>query len=188
MIVIQGNKQLKPSQEEISKLFQKYTKKILDLGTGDGRFTYKYALKEPKTLCVGVDPIASQMEEYSKIAVKKKVNNLMYVIGSLEVFPYELAETFYDEIYIIFPWGSILKNTIDPNYEKTGIIKRLIKENGVLTIVTGYNQEFEPGETQRLDLGVLDENKIKSHIAPIYKNELGMELLDVIKINKTKLK
>ncbi len=165
MKTVKGNKLLEITKEELDQLKSKYARVELDLGTGDGRFVYKRALAMPTTLYIGVDPAAKQMEEFSKKAVKNHVDNVIYVIGSVEILPQELIGA-ADYLTVILPWGSLLEAIANVNITKVNNLRSLMKPDAGFTFILGYSEELEKGETKRLQLPELNEVYIKTQLIP----------------------
>ncbi len=181
---IRGNKIIEISEIDISC----YKKAILDLGTGDGRFVFENAKKNPDTLYVGVDPSQKQLEIYSKKAVKNRKNNARFILGSIEMLPDELNGKF-DEVFITLPWGTLLKTLVNPTQENVEKIKYLFKPNSadtLLQIIFGYAPDLEPSETIRLNMPGINEFYIKENIIPSFF-KVGFECLEVHKMDKNDL-
>lgn len=159
MKVIKGNKIVDLSVAEFDMLCLKFQKIVVDLGTGDGRFVYKSALTEPNTLFIGVDPAPKQIEEYARKVSRKKIENILFIIGSFELLPTELRAC-ADKLYINLPWGSLLKAVAEPTKKDLEIITSLLKHNAEVEIIFGYASELEPTLTNRLQLDKIDVNKI----------------------------
>lgn len=156
---IKGNKTVDLSLAEFGDLRAKFEKVVVDLGTGDGRFIYKSALAEPDTLFVGVDPAPKQTEEFSKKAARKGVENVLFIVGSFELLPKELMGC-ADKLYIILPWGTLLKAIAEPTDKDLTTLRGLLKDNAEIEIIFGYDSGLEPTQTNRLELDGIDENKV----------------------------
>jgi 16S rRNA (adenine(1408)-N(1))-methyltransferase len=165
MIQIKGNKKIELTEEKLLDHSKEYDEVVLDIGTGDGRFVYKNALENTGKLFIGIDPAEKQMEVFSKKAARKKVYNAMYLVGSIELLPFDLLE-FADHIHIILPWGSLLKNIVDPDRDIVKKLSSLLKINGNLTIILGYDPNFEPSETQRLGLKEINKEFVNDNVVP----------------------
>jgi len=160
-------------------------KVIIDLGTGDGRFIYNNALKNPDDLYIGIDPSEKQMKIYAKKAKRKKLENIQFLVGSVDVLPKELKDS-ADELYIRFPWGSLLENVVKPTPEFIQKLQSITKVHPYLEIVFGYEKQSEPSEVRRMDLPELDENYIRKNIIPVFEKGLSLpgslEILDKSKL------
>lgn len=167
MKIIKGNKQLYIDVAQIANLLQSYKDVEIDLGTGDGRYVYKKAKKNPLCLYIGIDPSEKQLQVYSKKALKGKLENAVFVLASIESTPDELADSAV-VININLPWGTLLKTIMRPELENLKKVAALIKKGGVLKIVLGYTQEFEPTEVERLELRNINKDQITKVLAPEY--------------------
>lgn len=186
MRLVVGNQQKEIGGQEFKKITNGFKWVELDLGTGDGRFIFKNALAYPETLFVGIDPSEKQLEIYSRKAVRNKLMNAMFVIGSIEHLPSELFSS-ANRLYITLPWGTLLETIVKPTQSKVSELAEILKSHGELEIVLGYSPEFEPSETKRLNLPEIDTELIKNSIVPIFKN-CGFELKKLETLNKEQLK
>lgn len=194
MKIIKGNKIQDLTKEELISLVSTNDFKniVIDLGCGDGRFIYKKALRDKNTLYIGVDPSEKQLEIYSKKANRKRLNNVLFILGSIEQLPSEL-KNIADKVFIILPWGSLLESIIKPNKDNIDNILSLLKEKGMkedkkmekekkleekIEIIFGYAGELEQRETKRLDLPNLSEEYIKEEIIPMFKLEYKLKRLE----------
>ncbi len=183
MKTIKGNKEVEIGKEELLKLSEGFKKVVLDIGTGDGRYVYKNAIENPNTFYIGVDPNAKQLEIYSKTALRKKLANVLFVVGSIEIMPQEL-ESFANKITVNLPWGSLLKEIVKPN---PSILKKYLKQDGELEILLGYDRNLEPSETARLEIPELDDELLANTIVPAFQND-GFSLVEKSEISRTSLK
>jgi len=181
-----GNKNIELNRKELLGLTKCYDKTIVDLGTGDGRFVYKNAVKNPDFFYVGVDPSEKQLKIYSVKAVKKKLPNVIFCLGSIDNLPNEL-ENLANKVFVLLPWGTLLKNVILPSRENVIKLHNLLKTGGELEIVFGYHQEFEPSETERLKLPPLSKSYIENVIIPDLC-KYGFEHVSLQQITKKDLK
>lgn len=166
MRVVIGNK-----QKEIDKI-PDFDRVEIDLGTGDGRFVYKKALENPDTLFIGIDPSFKQLQTYSKKANRKKLDNTLFVIGSIEILPPEL-KNLTDTLYIILPWGSLLKSIVKPTTETVENLSNLLKEHGKIEMVFGYDPNFDI----KIDVPEIDEDYVTSVVVPAF-SKIGPTILE----------
>jgi len=160
-----GNKSTELTRKELMGLTKCYDKTIIDLGTGDGRFVYKNAIKNPDFFYIGIDPSEKQLKIYSIKAVKKRLPNVIFCLGSMEKLPTEL-ENLANKVFVHLPWGTLLKNVVLPSRENVEKLRSLLKTGGELEIVLSYHPEFEPSETERLELPPLSKNYVENVIIP----------------------
>jgi 16S rRNA (adenine(1408)-N(1))-methyltransferase len=144
--------------------FEKY---FLDIGTGDGRFVYKSALSNPNYLYIGIDP-ASNLKEYQREINRKRLQNALLINSSIENFKPEV-KNFFDQISIILPWGNLLKYTATADKKFFTEIGEMLKNEGTIEIIFGFNEELEEKETKRLNLTELTEKEV-TYLKALYEN------------------
>lgn len=186
MKALKGNKLIEIIQSEFSELVKTFSNVEIDFGTGDGRFVYKNAFKDLTTLYIGIDANEKQMMRYSREIQRKKLSNAILLLGSLELIPEELYET-TNMLYVHFPWGSLLEAITKPTKPYLLKLSKLLKIGGVMKIILGYDKDFEPSETQRLELPELDLNYIRENIIPEFQ-KIGLSNIKLEETNKTELK
>jgi 16S rRNA (adenine(1408)-N(1))-methyltransferase len=176
MLVVKGNKTIKMSSNEASKLIEGFEKVIVDLGTGDGKFVYKNASKNPKFFYIGIDPSEKQLKIYARDVQRKKLENVLFVVGSIEHLPIEL-KNIANEIYVNFPWGSLLETFVKPVKENLISLVSLMKAGGFIKVIFGYDELLEPSEARRMDLPAIDLDYVKGVLIPEYKKG-GLTVLE----------
>jgi hypothetical protein len=80
-----------------------YSRVLLDLGTGDGRYARFLADRNPDWFVIGVDSCRENLRDHSRA----KLPNLLFIIASAQELPREL-HGLVSHITINFPWGSLL--------------------------------------------------------------------------------
>jgi len=184
MITLKGGKKVEIPSNQFKEILNNFETVVLDIGTGDGRFIYKNALKQPKTLFIGMDPLASQMSTYSSKINRKKLDNTLLVLGSIENIPTNLFSCI-DRIYINLPWGSLLEKIVKAENIHIKNIHSLLKKEGTLETVFGYDPEHEPTEVGRLDLPNIiskeDVEKILSNFREYF------EIIELSRLSKKEL-
>lgn len=159
-----------------------FEKVAMDLGTGDGRFIYKRAIGDPNTLYIGVDSSRKSLEIYAKKSVRDRLLNVLFVVDSLETMTDEFTRT-VDELYIILPWGSLLKHLVHPTPNYINKLFNYLKPTGRLIIILGYTADAEPSEVDRLDLETLTSDLINTKMGPLYK-AVGFRLVEIKQLDK----
>jgi 16S rRNA (adenine(1408)-N(1))-methyltransferase len=167
MRLVSGNKIIEISKDEFTQKYSSFNKCVIDLGTGDGRFVYDRAQEDPSTLYIGIDPAQNQLKEFSSKANRKRLDNVIFVIASVELLPEDL-HGIADQIFIILPWGSLLEKVVKPTSDFLNSLKILLKSQGEIALVFGYSTQLEPSETDRLGLKELNQVKIEQEIVPLY--------------------
>jgi len=181
MKIVRGNKTLDFSDEELIELAGNFNRVVLDLGTGDGRFVYKSAIENPGTLYIGVDPSEKQLQTFSKKVVRKKLENALFIVGSIEVFPNDF-EIKVDTVVVNFPWGSLMEKVVRPDLETVGFFKKLLKSDGGLELTFGYSEDFEPTETTRLNLPEINEDYVREKIVAEFEKS-GFKLTKLAQLS-----
>jgi len=176
MFVVKGNKTTKIEGSEISRLLEGFEKVVVDLGTGDGRFVYKNALKNPKIFYIGIDPSETQLKISARDTQRKRLNNILLIVGSIEHLP-EGLEDVANEIYVNFPWGSLLETFAKPIKDNLNNLTKILKKDGIIKIIFGYDESLEPSETQRMELPTIDLNYIKDVLVSKYA-EIGLKITE----------
>jgi 16S rRNA (adenine(1408)-N(1))-methyltransferase len=154
--------------EHFQDLVNNYRELHIDLGTGNGKFVYDLALKNPDKLFVGIEPTASNLYEYSKKANKNKLNNLIYIITSVENMGDEL-NGLADKIYVNFPWGSLLEAVVKDIPDLLGKIALLGKIGAEFNFTFAYSTIHEPVEIEKRNLPLLTDDYLKLNLSEIYK-------------------
>lgn len=146
---------------------------ILDIGTGDGRFVYQMARKNPEKLYIGIDASSEALVKISeKIHRNPKhggAKNVLFVQAPVEALPEEL-NNIADEVHIHFPWGSLLRGVLKPDEAVVRSLRRVCKREALLEIITSIDKSRDSNELCRL--GISDyinepyiENILRPHFA-----------------------
>lgn len=142
---------------------------IIDIGTGDGKFVYKLAKENPDRLFIGIDPHQKGLEKLSSKIYKKEakggLQNAFFVLANIEDLPEELENT-ANQVFINFPWGSLLQDIVLVNQKAWENIKMICKDRAIIDIVFGYEDELEEKEIERLNLPKLDIDYVQNHMLP----------------------
>lgn len=173
--------------QKASKLdgIEKFDKIVVDLGTGDGRFVYENAKKLPQFYYIGVDTLAKSMEEFSGKSARDGLKNAVFIVGNAEGF---LPGINYvvDDVFINFPWGSLLALCVNPSEAFLQELKRVLKVSGKVIMVFGYSEEFEQKQVERLELPSITLESLQSKIAGNYIGN-GFRLCEVEELTKTEV-
>lgn len=128
---------------------------VVDIGTGDGRFVYGSALKNPHKFFIGIDANAKPLEKISMKATRKSgkggAENVLFLQAAVEDLPEEL-DAVADEIHIHFPWGSLLQAVACGESEILKSLRKICGEDCLLEIVFGVDREKDKAEIERLEL------------------------------------
>jgi 16S rRNA (adenine(1408)-N(1))-methyltransferase len=145
---------------------------VVDIGTGDGRFVYRSAQKNPNKFFIGIDANAAPLEKISMKATRKPSKggllNVLFVQAAIEDLPEELNGA-ADEIHIHFPWGSLLRAVALGDEAVLNSLRRVAAPECLLEIVTGVDPERDKSEIERLDLPALSPEYLKEILIPKYE-------------------
>ena len=145
---------------------------VVDIGTGDGRFVYRSAKKNPHKFYIGIDANAKPLEKISMKATRKPAKgglpNVLFVQAAVEELPEELNET-ADEIHIHFPWGSLLRAVVSGNENILAALRRISAPGCLLEIITGIDEERDKTEIERLNLPKITEEYLQKILIPKYE-------------------
>ena len=108
METIRGKTSLAIDFNGLNERLANYSRVVLDLGTGDGRYVHTLAERNPHWFVIGVDACRENLREYSRT----KLPNALFVIASAQDLPRELHGR-VSHISINFPWGSLLKSLLE---------------------------------------------------------------------------
>ena len=174
MFVVKGRKTEEISAAEFTLLANNFKKVVIDLGTGDGKFAVKNALKNTEELWIGVDPSETGLRIGSREIQRKKITNALLVVGSVEQLPDEFNGV-ADEVYVNFPWGSLLETFAKPVKENLSEIYGILKVGGLINVIFGYSKVSEPSEVERLLLPDLSKEYINNFLKPEYA-KIGLDI------------
>lgn len=112
---------------------------VIDLGTGDGRWLFRLARQHPDYLYIGIDATLDGARHVARRARRRRdrggAPNLVLVRSPAEALPCELRGV-ADEVYVQYPWGSLLRAVSggDPA-ALAGIAALLRPTGGVLRVL-----------------------------------------------------
>lgn len=169
------------SKEKNSENLSNYTGEgvVVDIGTGDGRFVYRSAGKNPNKFYIGIDANAKPLEKISMKATRKPAKgglpNVLFVQAAIENLPEELNET-ADEIHIHFPWGSLLRTVVSGDENVLLALRRICAPECLVEIIIGIDEERDKTEIERLKLPKLSSDYLVNVLLPKYQ-AAGFEIL-----------
>ncbi len=189
MKVLLGKQQREIETGELAERIRGRFPVHIDVGTGSGRLVQKLSCKDPGGFYIGIDPSAEGMHENSVKAAKRSrktgCDNLVFVVGSIELIPHELAET-ADTISVILPWGSLRDGIVKADPIVLGNLRRLGKPGSKLEILTGYDETKEPRQMEKRLLPALSREYF-SALAPAYR-DAGINICGIKVLRNDELK
>lgn len=140
---------------------------IIDIGTGDGRFVYQSARRNPNKFFIGIDPNTRPLEKISEKIHRKTAkggaSNVLFIQSAIEDLPEEL-DGVANEVHVHFPWGSLLRAVATGDVEVMRNLRRVCAEGALLEVVIGIDPVRDKSEIERLGIkpefidDELDEN------------------------------
>jgi 16S rRNA (adenine(1408)-N(1))-methyltransferase len=88
--------------------------------------------------------------------------------ASAEALPEEL-NGIAQEVFVLYPWGSLLRGVLAPKADVIRSLRRICRENALLRIVVAIDPERDQTEIQRLDLD--PGNDLKTRLICRYSEE-----------------
>jgi len=151
---------------QLESMIRQYPRVLVDIGTGDGKFAYLTAQRQPDWFCIGVDADLSSLSECSRKSLRKPerggVPNVLYVVSGVEDLPPEL-DGIADRVTVHLPWGSLLVGIVQAEADVLSGLARVGKPGAELELLIGYSRKYEECEMRRrglpdLSLAFVDES------------------------------
>jgi len=128
---------------------------IIDIGTGDGRFVYQSARRNPNKFYIGIDPNTPPLEKISEKIHRKQgkggAGNVLFIQSAVEDLPAELNGV-ANEVHVHFPWGSLLRVVATGDIEVMRNLRRVCAEGALLEVVIGIDPVRDKTEIERLGI------------------------------------
>lgn len=135
----------------------------MDVGTGDGRWPYEMALRDPDSLYIGLDPDGEALKKYafraSRRPEKGGAPNVAFAVASVEGLPGQLVRI-ADEVHVIFPWAALLRGLLRPEDAVVRGLALLAKPGASLEMVLTYDAGHDRGAGLDAGTPTLDEGFI----------------------------
>lgn len=145
---------------------------VVDIGTGDGRYVYRSAARDPDKFFIGIDANPKPLRKISTKAERKLGKgggpNVMFVQAAVEDLPGEL-DGVADEVHIHFPWGSLLRAVIAPEPAALSSIRRICAPSALLEIVAGLDAERDRAELARTGVPAASPEQIIRRLVQEYE-------------------
>jgi 16S rRNA (adenine(1408)-N(1))-methyltransferase len=113
---------------------------------------------------------------------KGGLSNALFVQAAVEDLPPEL-DAIANEIYINFPWGSLLRAVVTGDEIVLTGIRRAAAPNCRLEIVIGLDVDRDRSEIRRLELPQMDDGYIQSVLVNKYR-AAGFEILEARELRR----
>jgi 16S rRNA (adenine(1408)-N(1))-methyltransferase len=153
---------------------------IIDIGTGDGRFVYQSARRNPKKFYIGIDPNVRPLEKISEKIYRKPAKggapNALFIQAAIEDLPAEL-DGVADELHVHFPWGSLLRAVATADIAVLRNLRRICSLGALVEIVIGLDPLRDRSELERLGITELSLEHIDEALTPRYR-KVGFEITE----------
>ena len=144
---------------------------IVDLGAGDGRYTYERAREDPASLYIALDPDADTLAGYAFRASRKParggVENALFVVAAVEALPPELRGL-AERVRVNFPWGSLMRGRLEPQQPVLDATASLLRPGGIIEIVMSYDPEHDTNAFAGDPLPPLETACVEETLVPAY--------------------
>lgn len=153
---------------------------VVDVGTGDGNFVYQSARQNGEKFYIGIEANPNALIKISEKIYRKPakggVTNAFFVQARVEDLPSEL-DGVADEIYVYFPWGSLLRAMITGDQIVLNSLRRICASQAPLKIFMSLDSERDRSEIERLGLPQISPEFLKTVLRPRYE-QAGFEVLE----------
>ena len=145
---------------------------VIDIGTGDGRFVYQSARRNPDKFYIGIDPstrpLAKISQKVRRRPEKGGLANVLFIQAAIEDLPSDL-DGVADEVHIHFPWGSLLRAVAVGEKAALSNIRRICSCDALLEVVMALDAERDQSEIQRLGIEPVTSEYLKTTLAARYR-------------------
>lgn len=170
--------------DAIRELRTAHARCLIDVGTGDGRFVYRYAAENPQALCLGIDPVADAMRDISAKAARKPARgglaNALFFMDAAETLPGPFAGL-ADLVTVNYPWGSLLRTLAAPDVEVLKRLAALGHPGSELVILFNATVFDDPAYCERLGVTPVDPVRAWGELAQGYA-QAGLEIGEVAEL------
>ena len=153
---------------------------IVDIGTGDGRYVYQSARRNPNKFYIGIDPNTGPLEKISEKIHRKPARggapNVLFIQSAIEDLPEELNGV-ANEVHVHFPWGSLLRAVATGDVALLQNLRRICAADGLLEVVIGIDPVRDKSELERLGVQPLTLKVVDGVIDPNYA-AAGFEIIE----------
>lgn len=181
MLIVRGGKTLPVERDALIAAVSACSACLVDVGTGDGRFVYRYAREHPDTFAIGLDPVREALRESSARAAKKPARgglpNVLFVMGAAEELPGPLAGL-ADVLTVNYPWGSLLKAMVEPVPGILAGLSAVARPGARVSILLNYSVFEDADYALRLGLPPLSPERAREELIPAY-SACGIEIDEV---------
>ena len=153
---------------------------IIDIGTGDGRFVYQSARRNPNKFYIGIDPNTRPLEKISEKIRRKPARggapNVLFIQSAIEDLPDDLNGV-ANEVHVHFPWGGLLRAVVVGDVGLLRNLRRICAADALLEVVIGIDPVRDKSELERLGVQPLTVEIVDSVLVPNYA-AAGFEIVE----------
>jgi 16S rRNA (adenine(1408)-N(1))-methyltransferase len=146
---------------------------IVDIGTGDGRFVYQSARKNPDRFYIGIEAAVDALQKTSEKICRKPekggAKNALFIQATAENLPEDLNDI-ADEVHIHFPWGSLLGAVALGDQLVLKNIRRICRADALLEVLIGVDFQRDATEVERLHLLPFTESFVNEKLRNSYRD------------------
>lgn len=106
--------------------------------------------------------------------------NILFAQSAVETIPDEL-EGVANEVYINFPWGSLLRAVVIGDESVLRKLRRICAPNALLRVVVGLDDERDRAEIDRLKLPPLSPDYVNVRLVAKYR-KAGFEIIETVSL------
>lgn len=153
---------------------------IVDIGTGDGRYVYQSARRNPNKFYIGIDPNTRPLEKISEKIHRKPAKggapNVLFIQSAIEDLPEELNGV-ANEVHVHFPWGSLVRAVATGDVAMLQNLRRICAEDALLEVVIGIDPVRDKSELERLGVQPLTLDVVDGVLCSNYA-AAGFEIIE----------
>jgi 16S rRNA (adenine(1408)-N(1))-methyltransferase len=173
----------------VAEFLSAFTKIHVDVGTGDAVFPYREAQRDPKILCIGIDPVAENMTKISNRIGRKParggVNNLLLIVANVETIP-RVLDGKASRLTILFPWGSLLRSLVVPVPAVLMRLRALLSDDGEFESLLNMQVFDDKSYRDRHKLPPLDVKYIEDQLSQVW-TDCGLNIFIIEQYEPNKL-
>lgn len=132
---------------------------------------YHQAVRNPHRFYIGIDPEARSLAKVSGKIYRKPSRggtpNALFLFAAVEGLPEELRST-ANEIYILFPWGSLLQAALTGHLANLQGLRSICQPEASIEVIVGVDPKKDRSEIERLQLPNLTPQYCKEILIPRY--------------------
>jgi len=109
-----------------------YSRAIIDIGAGDGRYPLHVARTCPDTFAIALEPSLDAVRDAARSLTRRPLSNVALLISSVEA---ATLDGMADEATIHFPWGTLLAAVLGERADVLSAVARQLKPSAPLRIL-----------------------------------------------------